>query len=105
MRKDAPDRPRADGNLTGLIAQIDHAAGVVRRMRDFLRRGQPHVSTIDVVPMIEEALARKPRTLAAVLAVESVEDYKPPLPPLEWVIARYERSPWMFGRVVAKWPA
>jgi two-component system sensor kinase FixL len=57
MRKDEPDRPRADGNLTGLIAQIDHAAGVVRRMRDFLRRGEPHVSTIDVVPMIEEALA------------------------------------------------
>ena len=33
------DLARADGNLTDMIAQIDHAAAVVRRMRDFLRRG------------------------------------------------------------------
>jgi signal transduction histidine kinase len=39
-----------------MIAQIDHASGVVRRMRDFLRRGRPHVSTIDIRSMLEEAL-------------------------------------------------
>src|SRR5262249_35835853 len=39
-----------------MIAQIDHASGVVRRMRDFLRRGRPHVSTIDIRNMLEEAL-------------------------------------------------
>jgi signal transduction histidine kinase len=39
-----------------MIAQIDHASGVVRRMRDFLRRGRPHVSTIDIRHMLEEAL-------------------------------------------------
>src|SRR5262249_51868826 len=51
-----PDRDRADGNLAAMVAQIDHAAGVVRRMRDFLRRGAPHVSTVDVRGMIEDAL-------------------------------------------------
>jgi two-component system, LuxR family, sensor kinase FixL len=51
-----PDHARADGNLTTAIAQIDHAADVIRRMRDFLRRGKPHVSTVDVRTMIEDAL-------------------------------------------------
>lgn len=57
LRTPNADHARADGNLTTLIAQIDHAAGVVRRMRDFLRRGEPHVSTLDVNALIEEALA------------------------------------------------
>lgn len=56
LRQPHADYARADSNLTTMIAQIDHAAGVVRRMRDFLRRGHPHVSTIDVNTMIEEAL-------------------------------------------------
>jgi two-component system, LuxR family, sensor kinase FixL len=56
LRAPEADRARADGNLTTMIAQIDHAAEVVRRMRDFLRRGHPHVSTIDVASMIEDAL-------------------------------------------------
>jgi len=50
------DVTRADGNLTTLITHVDHAAGVVRRMRDFLRRGRPHVSTIGPRSMLEEAL-------------------------------------------------
>jgi signal transduction histidine kinase len=56
-RESNADHTRADGNLTSAIAQIDHAAGVIRRMREFLRRGAPHVSTIDVRGMIEDALA------------------------------------------------
>ena len=56
LRTPAADQARADGNLAAMIAQIDHAAGVVRRMRDFLRRGAPHVSTVDVRSMIEDAL-------------------------------------------------
>jgi len=47
---------RADGNLASLVTQIDHAAGVVRRMREFLRRGQPHFSTLDVSAVLEDAL-------------------------------------------------
>jgi two-component system sensor kinase FixL len=50
------DLGRADRNLATMIEQIDHAAGVVRRMRDFLRRGRPHVSTVDTRAMLEEAL-------------------------------------------------
>src|SRR5215467_8527167 len=56
LRAPGGDLGRADSNLTTMIAQIDHASGVVRRMRDFLRRGRPHVSTIDIRNMLEEAL-------------------------------------------------
>lgn len=52
----SPDLPRAAGNLGNAIAQIDHASGVMRRMRDFLRRGRPHVSSFDIRTMIEDAL-------------------------------------------------
>lgn len=50
------DLARADTNLSNLIAQIDHAGGVVRRMRDFLRRGRPHVSTVDLQDLMDEVL-------------------------------------------------
>jgi signal transduction histidine kinase len=50
------DLERASGNLASLVAQIDHAADVVRRMREFLRRGQPHFSTLDVGTVLEDAL-------------------------------------------------
>jgi len=56
LLRTAGDLGRADANLTTLIAQIDHASGVVRRMRDFLRRGRPHVSTIEIPGMLAEAL-------------------------------------------------
>jgi two-component system, LuxR family, sensor kinase FixL len=56
LRAPTADLARAEGNLTDMIAQIDHAAAVVRRMRDFLRRGRPHVSTIDVREMLQDAL-------------------------------------------------
>jgi two-component system, LuxR family, sensor kinase FixL len=51
-----PDLTRARENLSTLVGQIDHAAGVVRRMREFLRRGQPHFSTLDVGAVLEDAL-------------------------------------------------
>jgi signal transduction histidine kinase len=50
------DIDRVKGNLASLVAQIDHAADVIRRMRDFLRRGQPHVSTLDMAGVLEDAL-------------------------------------------------
>ena len=52
----APDLARAANNLTTLIAHIDHAGGVVSRMRDFLRRGRPHVSSLDLRRVLEDAL-------------------------------------------------
>lgn len=56
VRTPGGDLNRADGNLTTMLAHIDHVGGVVRRMRDFIRRGRPHVSTIDIRNTLEEAL-------------------------------------------------
>ncbi len=50
------DMERVNGNLAGLVNQIDHAAHVVRRMREFLRRGEPHFSTLDVAAVLDDAL-------------------------------------------------
>jgi two-component system, LuxR family, sensor kinase FixL len=50
------DYARVDDNLTTMIAQIDHAADVVRRMREFLRRGEPHISTISIRTLVDDAL-------------------------------------------------
>ncbi len=51
-----PDLPRAGSNLANAIAQIDHASGVMRRMREFLQRGRPRVSSFDISDMIGDAL-------------------------------------------------
>jgi two-component system sensor kinase FixL len=56
LRTAGGDLTRADSNLTTMVAHIDHAGDIVRRMRNFIRRGHPHVSTINVRDMIEEAL-------------------------------------------------
>jgi signal transduction histidine kinase len=76
----SPDLPRAKGNIANAIAQIDHAGGVVRRMRDFLRRGGPHVSTFDVRSMLEDtlALARPDANARNIELVLSAADNLPP---------------------------
>lgn len=56
LQSPTPDLDRAAANLADMIAQIDHAGGVVHRMRDFLRRGQPHVSTLDTPALLAEAM-------------------------------------------------
>ena len=56
LHSDSASHARVDDNLTTMIAQIDHAAGVVKRMREFLRRGEPHISTINVRTLIDDAL-------------------------------------------------
>jgi C4-dicarboxylate-specific signal transduction histidine kinase len=56
LRSPKVDFERADSNLTTLVVQIDHAGAVVRRMREFLRRGQPHFSTLDVKALLDGAL-------------------------------------------------
>ena len=81
LRAPSIDHARTDGNLTNLVAQIDHAAGVVRRMRDFLRRGHPHVSTIDALSMLDDALILV-RAEARAKAIKIVLDVPPELPPL-----------------------
>jgi C4-dicarboxylate-specific signal transduction histidine kinase len=81
LRAPTIDHARADGNLTNLVAQIDHAAGVVRRMRDFLRRGHPHVSTIDTRSMLDDALILV-RAEANAKSVAIALDIPRELPPL-----------------------
>ena len=56
LRNPQADRNRVDQNLTRLVAEIDLAGGILRRMRDFLRRGRPQISTIDVAPMLDDTL-------------------------------------------------
>lgn len=50
------DLARVEKNLSALTAHIDHAGAIVSHMRDFIRRGRPHVSTIDTRSMLEQAL-------------------------------------------------
>ena len=56
IRRPDADLARADANIANMIAQVDHAGGIVRRMRDFLRRGHPRVSTVDVPLVLDDAL-------------------------------------------------
>jgi signal transduction histidine kinase len=56
LRHPQPDLSRANKNLTRLIAEIDLAGGILRRMRDFLRRGRPQISTINVPLVLDDTL-------------------------------------------------
>jgi signal transduction histidine kinase len=56
LRTPDSDLSRANNNLTTMLAHIDHAGEILRRMRDFIRRGHPHVSTIDTRDLLEEAM-------------------------------------------------
>jgi two-component system, LuxR family, sensor kinase FixL len=56
LRSPQADLTRADQNLTRLIAEIDLAGGILRRIRGFLRRGRPQVSTINVQLMLDDIL-------------------------------------------------
>lgn len=76
-----PDLPRAANNLATLIAHIDHAGGVINHMRDFLRRGRPHVSTIDVRSMLHDALSLV-RAQASAHAITIELDVADDLPPV-----------------------
>jgi two-component system sensor kinase FixL len=80
MSRPEADLRRAGSNVAALVSQIDHAAGVVRRMREFLRRGQPHYSTLDATALLEEALVLV-RAEAAAHRVRIALDIKDRLPP------------------------
>jgi two-component system sensor kinase FixL len=57
LRGPVPNLARIEANIGNLIIQIDHAGGVVRRMREFLRRGRPHSSTVAIRELLTNALA------------------------------------------------
>jgi signal transduction histidine kinase len=56
IRMPNADYARIQRNLTTMIEQIDHAGAVVSRMREFLRRGEPHVSTLEIGRVLGEAI-------------------------------------------------
>jgi two-component system, LuxR family, sensor kinase FixL len=76
-----PDLPRAAGNLATLVAHIDHAGGVVSHMREFLRRGRPRMSTVDIGPTVCDALSLV-RAKAAAHAVTIDIEVPGNLPPV-----------------------
>jgi signal transduction histidine kinase len=81
LRAPTADTGRADGNLAVLIAQIDHASAVVRRMREFLRRGQPRFSTLNIGDVLDDALMLAgPDAAGKQIAIELVVDEV--LPPI-----------------------
>ena len=57
LRMPDGDFARADANISTVIAQIDHAGEVIRRVRDFIRRGQPSFSEITIRELLDDALA------------------------------------------------
>ncbi|MFZ5691812.1 MAG: ATP-binding protein [Pseudomonadota bacterium] len=79
IQAEKPDLPRASGNIANAIGQIDHASDVMRRMREFLRRGRPHVSSFDVRTMIEDALtlSRPDATARGIDIVSAIPDGLP----------------------------
>jgi two-component system, LuxR family, sensor kinase FixL len=56
LRAPGGDLARVESNLKAVVEQIDHAGAIVYRMREFIRQGRPHVSTIDTRSMLEQAL-------------------------------------------------
>ena len=81
LQSPSADLARADSNVAVLIAQIDHATGVVRRTRDFLRRGQPRFNTLDIRNVLEDAfILVGPEAAAKHVAIHLVvDDVLPPV--------------------------
>jgi signal transduction histidine kinase len=78
---ESPDLDRARSNLGDVVKQIDHAGGILRRTREFLRRGQPHRSTLGVRDMVEDALMLvEAEARAKHIRIET--DIAPGLPPV-----------------------
>ena len=80
LRMPDGDIARAESNVTTMIEQIDHAGAVVRRMREFLRRGKPHISTLDIKVVLMEAIALV-KPLASARQIEVNLTLPGPTPP------------------------
>lgn len=81
IRKPEADLARVDTNLTNMITQVDHAGAIVRRMREFLRRGHPRVSTVDAANVLDDALmlARADAAAKGIRLSLNCENGLPPL--------------------------
>jgi signal transduction histidine kinase len=79
LRAPRPDAQRADTNLSTLVAQIDHAAAVIKRIREFSRRDQSHFCTLEIKSILEDALVLAGPDAAAngISIVLEVDDWLP----------------------------
>lgn len=57
LRQPGVDTTRAAANAAKLVAQVDAAGAIIHRMREFLRRGRPHVSTVGLDRLIADSIA------------------------------------------------
>jgi two-component system sensor kinase FixL len=57
LRRPAADTDRAAANAARLVTHIDTAGAIISRMREFLRRGEPHMSTVELEKLIEDSIA------------------------------------------------
>jgi signal transduction histidine kinase len=81
LQSAAPNLSRAESNITASISQIDAAAQIIRRMRDFLRRGRPSTSEFEVRDLVEDSLLLvRPESLTASIQIETfIEGELPPV--------------------------
>lgn len=57
MRQPEPDLPRTDRNISMMIEQIDHMAAVIKRVREFLKRGDQGYEPTDLRAALNDSLA------------------------------------------------
>lgn len=69
LRRSDADVERAAANAGKLVEQIDNAGAIVSRMREFLRRGEPHISTVDLGTLLRDSITLA-RPLAASRQIE-----------------------------------
>jgi signal transduction histidine kinase len=69
LRKPEIDADRARTNAAKLVGHIDTTGAIINRMRAFLRRGEPHISTAELGTVVDDSLALV-RPLAASRGIE-----------------------------------
>lgn len=73
------DLARVESNLEAAVDQIDHAAAVVRQMREFLRRGESQTMPVDIAKAVGDALVLV-QPVASVRGIALDLDIDGPLP-------------------------
>ncbi len=81
LEADPPTLDAARTDLRDGVVQIDHAAGIIRRLREFLRRGDPRRAAVDAAALAREVLTLAERE-AQRGAVRLVLHIPAPLPPV-----------------------
>jgi signal transduction histidine kinase len=69
LEADPPTLDAARTDLRDGVVQIDHAAGIIRRLREFLRRGDPRRAAVDAAALAREVLALAEREVRLVLHI------------------------------------